>query len=63
MKKSTSMVQVNLLYILLLYITNCVPLFVSLVSYKFGAGDTIDYNRNYKLVCDDLFYFYIFIRV
>ena len=44
MKKITSMVQVNLLYILLLYtcITNCVPLFGSLVSYKFGDGDTID---------------------
>ena len=39
-KKITPMVQVNLLYILLLYtcITNYVPLFVSLVSYKFGAG-------------------------
>ena len=48
-KKITSMVRVNLLYILLLYtcITNYVPLFVSLVSYKFGAGDTIDYNRNF----------------
>ena len=61
-KKITSMVQVNLLYILLLYtcITNYVPLFVSLVSYKFGAGDTIDYNRNLKFICDDLFYLYMF---
>ena len=61
-KKITSMVQVNLLYILLLYtcITNYVPLFVSLVSYKFGAGDTIDYNRNFTFICDDLFYLYMF---
>ena len=59
-KKITSMVQVNLLYILLLYtcITNYVLLFVSLVSYKFGAGDTIDYNRHFKFICDDLFYLY-----
>ena len=54
-EKITSKVQVNLLYMLLLYMTNYVPLFINLVSYRFGAGDTIEYNRNYKCICHDLF--------
>ena len=59
-KRITSKVQVNLLYIFYIYMNNCISLFVSLVSYNFWAGDMIEYNRTYKFICDDLFYSYIF---
>ena len=41
-------------------VLKCKHIHCGLNHYKFGAGDTIEYNLNYKCTCDDLFYSYIF---